>query len=457
MSVVMNFFKYILEYARYKIRFYRTKRYFLLDRSNDMSNDIMRHYQDDYESNRDYDKRCNYIKHLYKKIHILRTSICNIGPLCIYYLYIDELLKKLPKSEKVLLMLYEGDEFLLSENSKYISNKFIYKKISEAVEIIDEKNVSFWAYAIKNENAIFDFDWLMVHYPGLLPHEKVYHVDGAVRPEHNYMVYTLNEENEGKDLLGKLNLQAGGYCCIFSRNNEYYEKYFNNTGSKDAEITSLRNSDLSRFCKAVDALNEYGVASVRVGAVDSRKSYEKMIDYTNTCRSEFGDFFLMGKAKFVIGDNSGILMIPWLQNVPIGVTNNYTILWMVGNELNYNTRQVFTIYKKWYDTKLGRYLTLKEIMEYQRKYGMTDELQIGFLSSLGINFHDNTEDEIADLAIEINLRIDGKWVEKNEFVDLRNKFWEIVNEYIKYSSKYLCLLDYQPGSLFLKRNRWFLD
>ena len=453
----MNFFKYILEYARYQKRLYIKKQYCLSDKSEVMEKDILQYYDCDLLINHDYNKKITQLKKRYKKIHVLRTSICNIGPLCVYYLYLSELLKTMHKDEKILLMFYEVDELLLSEKHDKISNKFIYSRLKSLVDVIDEKNISFWAYAIKNDNTMFDFDWLMVHYQGLLPHEKIYHNDCFLYPENSYISYTLSEENIGQVILQKLNLQEKMYCCIFSRNNEYHEKYFNNTGTSVAKLTQLRNSEVSKFYKAVNILRKNGISSVRVGAVDSRNISKDIIDYTNICRSEFGDFFVMGKAKFVLGDNSGILMIPWLQNVPIGVTNNYTILWMASNEMNYNTRHVFTIYKKWYDMNKRRYLTLKEIMKYQRKYGMTDELQIGFFSSLGIIFHDNTEDEIAELAMEIYLRLVGRWVDEDEFIQLRARFWSIVNEAIKESNKNLCLLDYQPGSLFLQRNKWLLD
>lgn len=457
MSVLIALVKRIVAHVRYKKRFYYKEKNLEIDNTAKMKIDILKYYKSYEQENSTFYKKWLELNRKYKKIHVYRFRICNVGPLCVYYMYLVELSRKIPKDELLLVMFYQLDEMLLSKNNKFISNKFIYGRISEVAEVISENNVSFWAYVLKNNYEMFDFDWLKIHHQSTDTHEKVYHFDRRMHPDKNYILYTIDEEKIGTEILRKLNVREKKYFCIFSRNNEYHEKFFHNAGTAEARITSLRNSDVFQFCKAVDVLNKYGVPSVRVGAVDSRKMPNQVIDYTNICRSEFGDFFVMGKAKFVIGDNSGILMIPWLQNIPIGVTNNYTILWMGSNEMNYNTHHIYTIYKKWYDTKQGRYLNLREIMEYQKKYGLTDELEIEFFSSMGIVFYDNTEDEIADFALEMNLRIDGKWIEKEEFIDLRDKFWKIVNDAIKSSSKHLCLLDYQPGSLFLKRNKWLLN
>ena len=97
------------------------------------------------------------------------------------------------------------------------------------------------------------------------------------------------------------------------------------------------------------------------------------------------------------------------------------------------------------------------MLEYYSKYGVTDECEIKLLNNLGIEFHCNTSDEITDLAEEMNLRIDGKWIETKEMEFLREKYWSLVNEAIKKGDKRLTLLDYEPGSLFLVKNKWLLE
>ena len=117
----------------------------------------------------------------------------------------------------------------------------------------------------------------------------------------------------------------------------------------------------------------------------------------------------------------------------------------------------FTIYKKWWDRGKARYLTLEEILSISWKYGVTDEDELRLYNQLGIEFHPNTPEEIADFLYEMNLRVDGKWQEEEEVAFLREKFWTLVNEAMRKAPPEIVLWDYEPGGLFLKRNKWWLS
>ena len=76
---------------------------------------------------------------------------------------------------------------------------------------------------------------------------------------------------------------------------------------------------------------------------------------------------------------------------------------------------------------------------------------------MGIDFHDNTSDEISDFLYEMNLRVDGRWEADEEEIALRKKYWQMVNETMLKAPPEMILWDYEPGALFLKRNKWLLE
>ena len=100
---------------------------------------------------------------------------------------------------------------------------------------------------------------------------------------------------------------------------------------------------------------------------------------------------------------------------------------------------------------------MQEILDISWEYGVSDEIELRLCDQLGIEFHANTLDEIADLIYEMNLRIDGKWEENGEIKLLREKYWDMLNGAIKKAHPTTVLWEYEPAGLFLKKNKWLLD
>ena len=446
---------------QYEFQMRRKLRYLRRDVSFEMKEALISKYREsEIRLSRDsYEKKFKELERKHKKIHIVRNNILNIGPMCDLYLSLKLLLEKYSTDKKLVLLLYDGDTPVYDEGNPRIANYWFLKKIKELVEVVDSDTAPFWGYVVKEHLEICDFEsadpFGRVVYPD---RQQMLHHEINRYPSKVYLSFSEEEEERGQAALFKMGVKEKQYFCFFSRSNEYHEAYFENHGTEVASQTAVRNSSIEDFVQAIEQLNFPEVKAVRVGAVDSRKvSGNHIFDYTNMCRDEFLDFYIMGKAKFFFGDASGIACIPWLMNIPQALTNNFSIFWCSADYYNYNSTMNFSIYKKWWHRKKNRYLTLREILNLSWKYGVTDEDELRLYRNLGIDFHDNTAEEIADFLYEMNLRVDGKWKADEEETVLRKKYWEAVNETMLKAPPELALWDYEPGGLFLKRNRWFLE
>jgi hypothetical protein len=405
-----------------------------------------------------YKKRLQELQKNYKRIYILRPQAMNMGNMCVNYWYVKLILEQKKDNELILLMSYDREDPVYSAQHPMVANQYFYGKISSMIDTINEDDAAFWGYVIKKTHRYVRCENLRDYFYFSQKPDLATHLLENQYPNKCYMEYSHLEQQRGIETLKSAGCEKGNYVCIFSRNNDYHGGYYNDAEERDKNITSTRNSSIEDFFLASESLAESGIKSVRVGAVDFRKIGRKnLIDYTNTFRSEFMDFYLMGHAKFFLGDASGIMYIPLLQNVPLAITNNLTIIWHMEYISNYNSKRCFSIYKKWYDKNKGRYLSVREIMMLSRKVGLSTEVELQIYHDKGIEFHANSAEEIHDLAMEMNARLDGTWVDLPQAKLLRERYWKIVNQALEKSSHRMMLLDYEPGSLFLLKNQWLLE
>ena len=311
---------------QYEFHMKRKLCYLRRDVSFEMKEALISKYQESEGdlSQKSYETRFQELAGKYKKIHIVKNNILNIGPMCDLYLSLSLLLEKYPTDEKLLLLLYDGNTPVFDEENPHIANRWFLTKIKELVDVVDTNTAPFWGYVVKEHPNICDFKsadpFGRVVYP---ERQQMLHHEINRYPSKVYLSFSEEEKEKGRAALFQIGLKKRQYFCFFSRSNEYHEAYFENHGSEVAGQTATRNSSIEDFVQAIEQLDLRTLKAVRVGAVDSRKVVgANIFDYTNTCRDEFLDFFIMGNAKFFFGDTSGIACIPWLMNVPQALTNN---------------------------------------------------------------------------------------------------------------------------------------
>ena len=93
-------------------------------------------------------------------------------------------------------------------------------------------------------------------------------------------------------------------------------------------------------------------------------------------------------------------------------------------------------------------MTFREII----KTGAGKFVQTYKYEELGIEIVENTPEEIADLAIELDERLKGNWMTTKEDEELQKKFWSIIPESDIVGKKKGII-----GAQFLRQNKELLN
>jgi len=118
----------------------------------------------------------------------------------------------------------------------------------------------------------------------------------------NYICnFNKKEIDEGENYLIKLGIKPNDkYICFSSRSDSYLNEKFK----------SVRNADIDTYKDGIFYLNSKGYKAIRMGRSEKKEinwSNENIIDYsTRSDQSDFLDFYVISKCKFVITSASGI-------------------------------------------------------------------------------------------------------------------------------------------------------
>jgi putative glycosyltransferase (TIGR04372 family) len=162
-----------------------------------------------------------------------------------------------------------------------------------------------------------------------------------------------------------------------------------------------RNAEVASYMKAVDRIIERGGYVIRVGDPTMKKvpPRQGLVDYAHSeIKSDEMDVFLCAKARFFIGTNSGLGLVPPIFGVPCALTNWTPIAlpqWYGSDRF---------IPKVIWSTRLGRALTLTELFTSTAAW---QQFQSYFDSS-DLEVLDNTPEELEELIVELLDETEGK-------------------------------------------------
>lgn len=246
--------------------------------------------------------------------------------------------------------------------------------------------------------------------------------------------FTKKEEERGKNLLKKMGVD-GWFICFHCRDYSYHGK------NKDIG-QNFRNCAINNYLKATDYIIETGGFSIRMGAKVlnelPRSENIKMIDYATNCRTDFGDIYLPAKCKFFLCNTSGVFFVSIIFNVPVAEANLIPLKYVPPR------KEDLFIPKKIWSLKEKRFLTFEEIIGSDIFFYEDTELYI----KAGLKVIENTPEEILDLAIEMNERLDGRWKSTTEGELLQQKFKDLFKKHNRFYG-----FPSRIGTTFLIKNR----
>lgn len=378
------------------------------------------------------------IKSKYHKINIYYMHSTRIGEYTSEFMFIIKDTEK-DKNDGILNL------FILLDTVNM--NKRLMKIISRNISIINETNIDFWMDMMQKEPYLFDVTNIL----------KYVHLNRNLREEispvqsSKWLSFTQEEEWEGKWKLGLMGINRP-FVCIHERDSKYLETI---APDKDYTYHNYRDASINNFAKTAEYLNKQGILTVRMGRdVKEKVSFENCIDYANLYYDEFMDIYLTGKCKFYIGSACGLCTLPMVQNARVALTNYIPVSTPVAIGIPMRRDNLF-IFKKYYNMKEHRYLSLREMFMFEAEFG---GLRTEDYENQNIKPIENTEEEVLDLAIEMNSRIDGTWVESEKDKMLQKKYRGILEFFIeKYGYNKEAVNQCRVGTYFLRKNAFLFE
>lgn len=164
---------------------------------------------------------------------------------------------------------------------------------------------------------------------------------------------------------------------------------------------STRNADVLTYMMAVKTILDRGGYVVRMGdsTMTPLPAMRGVIDYAlSESKSEALDVFLCAKARFFIGTNSGLGLVPPIFGVPCAMTNWSPIAlpqWYLKDRF---------IPKRIYSRPLKRFLNLTELFSTQAGWEQFND----YFEKHDLDVVDNTAEEINTLILEMLNEMDGR-------------------------------------------------
>jgi putative glycosyltransferase (TIGR04372 family) len=244
-------------------------------------------------------------------------------------------------------------------------------------------------------------------------------------------------ERRGYENLKAMGMPADAwFVCIHARDGIF--------SPVDENIHSFRNCDIESYNLAVDEIIARGGWCVRMGESTTKSLAERpgLINYPSTTfKSDWMDVFLCAKARFFLGNSSGLCIISTIAGVPCALAN------MIPHGACFGVSPGdITIPKNLFHEDGGqptfKEIFLSEIGSFRDGYAYKDS---------GLVIVDNTLEQIRDLAVEMLDALDGR-IQRTDDDETRQEIFRslVQPHHYTYGSPS------RVGSAFLKENERLL-
>ena len=398
-----------------------------------------------------YEKKSQEILKTYRKIELCTVRAYRIGEIIVSLGH----QQAFPPKEGELAIFFpvgwipraDGVRCEYLYEDRYIANTYLYHKLAHIVPFVTRENAGFWKYFIqhyKHKTYVshrFDFQNLLMMQKQIIK-EKSFH--------RQFLYFEPNEIEKGDRKLKEMGL-VGAYVCFFARQGRYLKEHLGIDGAGDPE----RCSHIENFSLMSERLWRRGIQSVRMGyLVEGSFDAPGGVDYANRYRSEFMDFYVLSKAKFLISGPSAMEVMANLFDKPL-VMINMPVITFNADSLNYcDRKQDIFLPKKMYDTRKKRYLTFQEIFAIERQEDSRYKIA-EYYETHGIILEENTPEEIADVADEMIARLDGTFSYTPEDEMRQKRFSELLAWAMQ--GRDCFAVDLPVGREFLRQNEWLLE
>jgi putative glycosyltransferase (TIGR04372 family) len=205
-----------------------------------------------------------------------------------------------------------------------------------------------------------------------------------------------SHRQKGRELLRQMGVPADAwFVTVHTRQSGYHRE-------GDNLSQGHRNSRIGDYTAAIRAIVERGGWVIRLGdpTMEPLPPMKHVVDYAHRPeKSPSMDIFLCGESRFFVGTASGLCHVPFTFGVPCALTN-----W-ISNAMPPYSSDILFIPKLLVQRTEQRMLSFAEALSRQvrdRCY-CAPRLKAG-----GLDWVDNTAEEIRDLVVEMLDRFEGK-------------------------------------------------
>lgn len=261
------------------------------------------------------------------------------------------------------------------------------------------------------------------------------------------ILFTPKDQKIGRDLEHKFRANTvNEFVCIGLPERIYYETKF------AQEHESSINQDLftmmpswETYLPSTIKLTEAGLDVLRMGQIVEESITQSgnpgIIDYAKNFRTEFGDVWLLSQCKFAVaGNGTGFYWISSSLNRPVVITDLPS-----PQKTSYGANDLFLPLLAWSrsEKKLLPFAWLIDNREWATNRQHIDG---------DIEIVKNSAEEITEVVLEMNQRIDGTWVETQEDVELQERFKKLR----QHQPRWKVQQSVRIGAAFLRRYQHLL-
>ena len=229
-----------------------------------------------------------------------------------------------------------------------------------------------------------------------------------------HLSFTREEKEKGKAFAIQVGLKDE-FICFHNRDSKYLNEKIKNV---DWKHHNYRDFSVKHMVQALEKLGEQGISSLRMGELVSEKlnvGNNHILDYASFYRTELLDLYLSANCKFFLVSNTGVNGLPKIFRRPLAIINMTPLF----SFIYFNNIDLFI-------PKLVKNKQSQKILgffESMSCFGYT------FTNpKANVEVVENTADEITDLVMEMNERIDGRWKETQKSEALQSRFWDTVTK-----------------------------
>jgi putative glycosyltransferase (TIGR04372 family) len=311
-----------------------------------------------------------------------------------------------------------------------------------------------FAKMLKKRLPISEFFHQVDSYSSVLPHNKRHYAPiiakdiYKMRDVEGYMAdptlmnFTPSELRRGwRELAGMGIDRANPYVCFHGRDSAYLKEWRSDI---DTSYHDYRDSKIENFLGMANSLIDRGYRVVRMGSAVEQAlpaGSEHLIDYATNFRTDFLDIFLMAHCSFMVSGDGGLKHLPVCFGRPLVSVDKvimHTIETFVNNLL-FTPKKIWLISDK-------RFLSFNEMVNTPvGGFYRTDQY-----TENGLEVIANSGEDIEAVSLEMDDRLDGKWVPVEEDEELQNRYWSL------WDGLWPQVRDRRPsariGAEFLRRN-----